>query len=472
MLLFSLWFAASPIVRPRAADATSIPGLIKLFQDEWDASVLETYKLREYVHKLRQELSHTVYQHDAACRVIARLTRERDEARAALGMLKPSAAAMAVEQPAAAAAAGGPADGSAMETDDAAAAEAEDDGMTAAVLSKITSTSKTLSKARKKRVGKPEGMATAEEIKGYAEASSFSGLHSASSGVTCMSVGNPNDSFIMTGSSDKTATLFDTAAGKVVGKMKGHKKKVTGVILHPAEGADTGITCSADKTVKIWQPSTGECRHTISTHTDAVTGISLHPVQDYFLSVSADKHWGFNALTTGKTLAYCTDSNITAGYSCTEIHPDGKIFAAGTTDNKIHIWDIKNQKLQLSLAGHADEKAAVTSMSFSENGYYFATASADATVKLWDLRKAGADMSIHTIKMDDDAKVNDVAFDHTGNYLALASSTVQVYTYAAKKWEHVHTLAAHAKAVTAVAFGPNAKTIYSASMDRFVKLYQ
>merc|ERR1719345_86157 len=153
----------SPIVRPRAADATSIPGLIKLFQDEWDASVLETYKLREYVHKLRQELSHTVYQHDAACRVIARLTRERDEARAALGMLKPSAAVEQQQQPAAAAAAGGAADSNAMETDDAAAADAEDDdGMTAAVLSKITSTSKTLSKARKKRVAKPEGLATVQ----------------------------------------------------------------------------------------------------------------------------------------------------------------------------------------------------------------------------------------------------------------------------------------------------------------------
>ena len=386
----------------------------------------------------------------------------------ALGMLKPSAAAMAVEP--AAAAAGGAADSNAMETDDAAAAEAEDDdGMTAAVLSKITSTSKTLSKARKKRVTKPEGLATVDAIQGYAEASSFSGLHSASAGITCMSVGNPNDSFILTGASDKTATLFDTAAEKVVQKMRGHKKKVTGVILHPAEGADTAITCSADKTVKVWQPSTGECRHTISTHTGEVSGISLHPVQDYVLSVSADKHWGFNALTTGKTLAYCTDQAITAGYSCTQIHPDGKIFAAGTTDSMIHIWDIKNQKLQLSLPGH---EGSVKGMAFSENGYYFATASADATVKLWDLRKAGADMSIHTIKMDDDAKVNSVAFDHTGNYLALGGSNVQVYTYASKKWEHVHTLASHSKDVNAVAFGPNAQTIYSASSDRFVKIYK
>ncbi|KAK9239324.1 Prp19/Pso4-like-domain-containing protein [Lipomyces kononenkoae] len=65
---------------PRTPAQASIPNLLQTFQNEWDALVLETLTLRQELLKARQDLSTALYYHDAAVRVVAKLTKERDDA--------------------------------------------------------------------------------------------------------------------------------------------------------------------------------------------------------------------------------------------------------------------------------------------------------------------------------------------------------------------------------------------------------
>ena len=64
---------------PLPPKATSIPNMLRLFQDEWDSLVLETFQLKEELNKTRQEQVRALYERDAAIRVVARLKKELEE---------------------------------------------------------------------------------------------------------------------------------------------------------------------------------------------------------------------------------------------------------------------------------------------------------------------------------------------------------------------------------------------------------
>lgn len=62
---------------PKPLVANNIPGILQLLQTEWDALMLEVFNLRHNLDTTRKELAHALYQHDAACHVIARLLKEK-----------------------------------------------------------------------------------------------------------------------------------------------------------------------------------------------------------------------------------------------------------------------------------------------------------------------------------------------------------------------------------------------------------
>lgn len=218
-------------------------------QDEWDALMLHSFTQRQQLQTARQELSHALYQHDAACRVIARLNKEVTAAREALATLKPQAGITVIQPPVQQPVVATEATGTANQP-------LEQAGMSAEVIQKLQDKATILTQERKKK-GKsvPEELSSSEKIRGYLNLASHPGLHSASvPGILALDINSNDNSKILTGGNDKNATIFNKDTEQVVTILKGHTKKVTKVIYHPDDS--TVITASPDATIRVWNVPT------------------------------------------------------------------------------------------------------------------------------------------------------------------------------------------------------------------------
>lgn len=447
-------FLAPAIVRPKPPSATSVPAILKTLQDEWDAQMLTSFTLKQQLQTAKQELSHALYQHDAACRVIARLQKEVTAAREALATLKPQAGIMA---PTAVAPQIAEVKGTKI------VSSAEPTELTSEVIQNLQDKATILTQERKKRGRNvPEELMSQESIRTFMTVASHPGLHSASMpGILAIDISSSDNSKILTGGNDKCATVFNKDTEQVVAVLKGHTKKVSTVIYHPEE--DTVITGSPDMSIRVWNIPTSQTQLLLRAHEGPITGLALHPTGDYILSTSLDKYWGFSDIRTGSLLTKVIDT-ADSGLTTAQFHPDGLIFGIGTENSQVKIWDLKEQSNVANFPGHI---GAISAISFSENGYYLATAALDdGCVKLWDLRKL---KNFKTIQMGDNYEVSSLCFDQSGTYLAVAGTDIRVYL--CKQWQELKVFNDHTAMATGVRFGKHAQYIASTSMDRTLKLY-
>lgn len=434
----------SPLVKPKAPSATSLPSLLKSMQSEWDAVVLNSFNLRQQLQTTRQELSYALYQHDAACRVIARLTKELTAAREALATLKPKVAANQVNN---------------SESE----APSEEAGLTTEVIEKISNKASTLTAERKKRCKTiPEELTKPDGIRQFKTISSQTGLHSVSmAGIVSLDICPTDSSKIVTGGNDHNAVIFNRDTEQIVTVLKGHSKKVNSVIYHP--NRDNVVTASPDGQIRVWSVPNSQTLQIIRAHETPVTSTSLHATGDYLLSTSTDEQWAFSDINTGKVLIKVGDQTTNHSLTTAKFHPDGLIFGTGTSDSLIKIWDLKEQSNVANFPGHT---GPISAMSFSENGYYLATSAEDSLIKLWDLRKL---KNFKTITLDEGYQIRDICFDPSGTYLAVAGTDVRIYI--SKQWDNIKAFTDHTAMTTAVRFAQNATFICSTSLDRSLKIY-
>lgn len=450
----------------RPESACSVPGLLTLLQNEWDSAVLELYQTRKSLQETRQELSHALYQQDAATRVIARLIREREEYRKRLESSEKKSSDKLVKEP----------------RDDEGASEHPQKkarmALDASVIEAMTKTSKELSVMRKDRKIS-DTVASIEDIEKLESQGGFPVHATRKGGILSIAV-CPSSSLVATAGADSTVHIVDTANISAGIVLKGHAKRVTDVQYATKRG--TWLSCSGDGTVRLWQAeddtqSSYNCQAVIE-HADVVqsksskkakpaevVSVQVHPTNDYFFSAAGDGSWCMFDLERQERLVRVgvDETDPPPAYSAAALHPDGLIYCTGSEQADIKVWEARNQK---PVASFVDHSGAIKSISFSENGYYMASAAEDG-VKVWDLRKLKSIQSLEP----KGTGATCVSFDHSGQFLAVGGAGVSVYGVKAG-WSVLKEISDFPKkGVHSLTWGSDAKELFVGASDHNLRVF-
>lgn len=410
---------------PRPPAMTSVPALLHTLQNEWDALMLETFTLKQQYNATRQELSHALYQQDAATRVVARIAKERDAAREALASVNATLGGGTVENQA--------------DIEMSEAKEEPQGVLPSTMVEEIDVLFKTLSASRKKRKVaadyiNPSVFAT------FAQQKAIPSLHKSSpAGINALTLSQSNPTRFLTGGNDKIVQLFDSATSKVVASLSGHTKKVTRVAFREASPTNSTtliLSASMDKTSRIWaqDSASGEYapHHTIKVHKGEVTGLSLLPTRTLLALSSTDKTYSIHDLSTQQRVYHSPVTD--AAFTSASVHPDGLLLALGTNNSAVQIYDVRSGAVAASLTPSEPSSFSVETLSFSENGYHLCAPISASSLSIWDLRHL---KSAATIDLGTTFKVNAVKYDPgSGLFLGVAGNEgLRVFRH--KTWEEL-----------------------------------
>lgn len=148
-------------------------------------------------------------------------------------------------------------------------------------------------------------------------------------------------------------------------------------------------------------------------------------------------------------------------------HPDGHIFAAGSTSGAIQLFMTKT----LENVATYPLGAPIQSLAFSENGFWLAaTAKSQTTVTIFDLRKEGGDAAVAKV-LETGGPVTSIAWDYTGQFLATAGTsgiTIQQYVKSSRKWSEPFR---NSVAAVKVRWGAEGKQLISVNGEGVVSVF-
>lgn len=432
--------------------AASVPTLLERLQSEWEGLALEQFALRQQVTQMEQELAHSLQQYEAACRVIAKLSKELATARGEKG--------------------GG-----------GAAAEAEENGdgdlvvVPPTLLRAMDEVEAAERKSRKQR--KAAAVANSSATGAVLNATKVAQWAVHASNASAVRVAVAADGASLYASQvvgDHAVVRYALESHTEAGRGLGH----TAAVHTMTSSGDAALTASEDGTVRVWRSKGAElhCAQTLR-YAGGVAAMSQRTIGGAYVLCGApdgalyvsDVEHGAHIVTTTPLVRF----SASAGLTCLELHPYSTLAMAALQPSDVQLWDTRamaaNTVIALPSSGAA-RRAFVASASFSADCVSMAAGLSDGSAYVWDLRQLTSPVAV--LPANAPSIPATVRYSGDGQTLAVGGAGISLYPSlsgpAASSTPAVTAEAANA-AVCGVCWTPEDAALVSGSVDGVVRVY-
>ena len=220
---------------------------------------------------------------------------------------------------------------------------------------------------------------------------------------------------------------------------------------------------SADKTIKIWNLKDKIELLTLENHESGVTCIEYHPSGSYLISSEKENGrillWNLEEFKQEHRFEEHKGPVISLAFN-----PRGDIFASGSQDTQIIIWDFLKRAIKAVLSGHLE---AVNSLSYCNDGSILASGSSDKTIKIWN-----SFSNTEGIKINVGVKVLSVAFNPFNfQFLASLGSDNCICIWDLNISTIIHSLKVLNDDIVSIAYSPNGVNIISGSSGSTIRIW-
>lgn len=158
---------------------------------------------------------------------------------------------------------------------------------------------------------------------------------------------SPQGDRLAIAAADGAVRVFDVASGSEQLTITSHSDWVFAVAWN-ADGSKLG-TASRDKTAKVFDAKTGELLITYNGHNQPVRGVLFHPLEAEVYSAGSDNKLHRWNIAEGKKAA-----EAGLGGEAYKLTPAGEAFLTEAADNKVRLFDAKEQKQLREFTGPKD----------------------------------------------------------------------------------------------------------------------